>query len=226
MTSTLSQRSEPGVFSAGIITLTAMALILWVDKAFQDVTSAPVFAIGVFFLLAIFYKPKIVFWCCLPLWAFVSWRLYVMFTATPGQEADVARLWIRLTTIGIGGCLAIVASAYRSKLDSVRFQLIKILEAIPLPLLIADSAGRIIAASSATYSFSGLSKENVIGFRMPEVLGSHLLEEADENWYHHWLQSPEGMVFDAELQIGSRRSNAKVGRLGSGRYAMMIVIFL
>ena len=226
MTSKLSQRSEPGVLLGSIIILTAMILILWVDQAFQDVSSAPVFAICAFFLLATLYKPIIVFWCCLPLSIFVSWRIYAIFSATPGQEADVARLWIRLATIGIGGCLAIVTSAYRSKLDSVRFQLIRILEAIPLPLLIADSAGRIIAASSATYRFSGLSKENVIGFRMPEVLGSHLLEEADENWYHHWLQSPEGMVFDAELQIGSRRSNAKVGRLGSGRYAMIIVVFV
>lgn len=226
MKSKLSKQTEHGVIPALIIILVTAGLVLWIDKAFQDVTSAPIISICAFFLLAICYPPKVVFWCCLPLWVFVSWRLYSIYTTTLMLQSDIARLWIRLLTIGVAGGMAIVASAFRSRLDNVRYQLVQILEAIPLPLIIADSAGRIHAASSATYSFSGLLKENVIGFRMSEVLGSHLLEEADENWYHHWLQSPEGKVFDAELQIGNRRANAKVGRLGSGRHAMIIVLFV
>lgn len=71
-----------------------------------------------------------------------------------------------------------------------------------------------------------MAKDSILGFRLADIAGYHLLEEAEEDWYKHWILSPEGKIFDAELQLGNLRSNVKAGRIGSGRHAIMIVIFI
>ncbi len=226
MKSDIGMRNDLSVVSAAVICLLGIGLILLVDSAFNDVTCAPVIGACVLFILALRYPPRIVAICLVPLWIFVALRMWNVVSWSAAEGAQLTRYWIRISTFGLAGGLAVAAAAYRSRLDRVTGQLMRILEAIPLPLIIADASGAIRAVSAETCTTSGLVREQIVGFRLPDIVGSHLLEEADEDWYQHWLESPEGKIFDVELQLGARRSTARVGRLGSGRHAVMIVIFL
>ncbi|MBN8707883.1 MAG: hypothetical protein BGO12_21570 [Verrucomicrobia bacterium 61-8] len=226
MKSDIGIRNDLSVVSAAIICLLGIGLIMLVDTTINDVTSAPVIGVCTLFLLALRYPPRVVALFLIPLWIFVAFRMWNIVSWSTAEGGQLPRYWIRIMTFGLAGVIAVAAAAYRARLDKVTGQLMRILEAIPLPLIIADASGAIRAVSAETCSISGLSREQIIGFRLPDVVGSHLLEEADENWYQHWLESPEGKIFDVELQLGARRSPARVGRLGSGRHAVMIVIFL
>lgn len=214
-----------GLLSAILLTLVGIGLIFVIDSTFDEITCAPVVGVCVLFLLALKYPPQIVGICLIPLWVFVSSRLWNIYHLSSGKE-ELLRFWIRMLTFGTAGMLAVIASAYRSRLDQIAIQLLRVFESIPVPLLIVDHAGFIRSVSVATSVHSGLPKENLVGYRLTDVAGSHLLEEADENWYQHWLEIPEGKIFDAELQLGKHRGMAKVGRVGAGRHSIMIVIFL
>lgn len=226
MKSEIGIRNDLSIVSAAIICLLGIGVIMLVDSTINDVTSAPVIGACILFVLALRYPARIVALCLVPLWIFVALRMWNIVSWTGAEGGQLPRYWIRITTFGLAGGLAVAAAAYRSRLDRVTGQLMRILEAIPLPLIIADASGTIRAVSAETSVTSGLPREQIFGFRLPDIVGSHLLEEADENWYHHWLQSPEGKIFDAELQLGNHRALAKVGRLGFGRHAFMIVVFL
>jgi PAS domain S-box-containing protein len=226
MSSDITPRREPGILSAGLITLISIGVISAIDSAFNEVTCAPVIGVCTLFILALRYPPRIVALCFVPLLLFVGFRMWHILAMAPANAAQLTRYWIRILTFAAAGGIAIAASAYRARLYSVTFQLLRILEAIPLPLIISDASGTIRAVSEETCASSGLTRESLVGFRLSDVVGYHLLEEADENWYAHWLESPEGKIFDVELQLGQRRSAARVGRLGSGRHAIMIVIFV
>jgi PAS domain S-box-containing protein len=221
----ISHQKQSGLISALIITLAAIGTISLVDSI-NVVTCAPVIGVCAMFILALRYPPRIMMICLIPLSLFVFFRLWQTLNVTVAPESLMNRYWIRITTFSTAGCIALVASAYRSRLLKVTNQLLRILEAIPLPLIISDSSGVIRAVSETTYSVTGLDRDQIIGFQLPDIVGSHLLEEADEDWYKHWLESPEGKIFNVELQLGNKRSTARVGRLGSGRHAFMIVIFL
>lgn len=223
-TSPSSNSREPGLLEALVVTLVGIAAMYGIDSALSEATMSPVLGICILFLLALRYTPSVVGVCLLLLWAFVAIRLW-SFAHIP-QTPPMIRIWIRIMTFGAAGFIAMAAAAYRARLDTIIRQLFRILEAIPIPLLICDAKGYIRSASSETFVFSGLPKDSVIGFRLSEVVGTHLLEEAEEDWYEHWMQSPEGKIFDAELQLGTRRRSAKVGRIGSGNHAIMIVIFI
>lgn len=226
MKSEIGIRNDLSIVSAAIICLLGIGVIMLVDSAINDVTSAPVIGACILFILALRYPARVVALCLAPLWIFVAVRMWNIVPWTGVDGGQLPRYWIRITTFGLAGGLAVAAAAYRSRLDRVTGQLMRILEAIPLPLIIADASGAIRAVSAETCAISRLTREQIVGFRLPDIVGSHLLEEADEDWYQHWLESPEGKIFDVELQLGARRSPARVGRLGAGRHAVMIVIFL
>ena len=224
-TKSYKTQKTPALTEAMIITSIGIVVIYGLDYLVVEATISPVVCICFLFMLALRYPPRIVAVCMLFLWAFVSfvlWR-FTDYSATPN---GMAKFFTRVLTFGAAGGIALAAASYRARLDHVIQQLLSVLEAIPIPLLICDSRGFIISASNETFTFSSLPKDALIGFRLSEVVGTHLLEEAEENWYDHWMQSPEGNIFDAELQLGAKRRSAKVGRIGVGKHAIMIVIFI
>jgi len=226
MNTNAQSRVTPGFFSALFLTILSIGIIFVLDRNMTDVTVAPVAGLLALFILAFRYSPKIVALCLLPLWVFVSFSLWNAISPENAQPSDMPRFLVRMVTFGIGGIMAVVAASYRSRLDRLIVQLLGALEAIPIPLLVCDASGKIISASNATVSASGVAKDSILGFRLADIAGYHLLEEAEEDWYKHWILSPEGKIFDAELQLGNLRSNVKAGRIGSGRHAIMIVIFI
>lgn len=221
-----SKSISGGIIPAVLITLLGILITSGLDTLYGGPTSSPVIGICTLFILALRHPPRIVAVCLFPLTAFVAYRLWNSTGAGAGTAIDLGRFWIRILTFIGAGVLAIVTSGYRVRLDGVRQHLVRILEAIPIPLLVSDASGFILSVSSSTLEASGLSKDNLIGFKLPDVVGAHLLEEAEENWYQHWISSPENRMFEVDLQLGNLRSKARVGRVGSGRHAIMIVIFI
>jgi PAS domain-containing protein len=224
--SVVSNPPSRGIVAPLLMIVGAILVTLGLDSFYGAMTSAPLIGVCALFLLALIYEPRIVLICLAPLTAFVALRLWSTTILTNGSGVDVVRFALRTATfLGAGG-LAISASAYRSRLDGVRLQLLKVLEAIPAPLIITDSTGYIRAVSHEACVVSNQSREKFVGFKIQDICGSHLLEEADEDWHQHWLKSPGDRFFDVELQLGEKRSNAKVGRVGTGRHSIMIIIFL
>jgi len=204
----------------------AIIVIMLSDRWARDVTVAPVVGICFLFVVALRYPPKTVALCLLLLLLFVGHRLWGVHMAGSPFNHDFARFWVRIITFGMAGLIAVAASVYRSRLAGLIGQILQVFSAIPLPLLIVNHRGLIQTCSDVTVNVSGLAKSNIIGHQVTDVIGAHLLEEVDENWFKHWLEVPEGKVFDVELQIGHHRSTAKVGRVGSGNHSIMIVIFV
>jgi len=221
-----SKPSSHGATPALLLVGLGILIIMSLDSLYGGPTSAPIIGICVLFILALKYPPTAVGLCLFPLIVFVAYRLWFSGGVNTNSTIDLGRFWIRTLTFFGAGLLAIATSGYRVRLDGVRMQLVKILEAVPLPLLVSDASGTILAVSLSTLDASGLSKENLLGFKLPDVVGTHLLEEAEENWYQHWISSPENRIFEVDLQFGKLRSRARVGRIGSGRHAIMIVIFI
>lgn len=203
-----------------------MIVIMLSDRWARDVTVAPVVGICFLFVVALRYPPKTVALCLLLLLLFVGHRLWGVHMGGSQINHDFARFWVRIVTFGIAGLIAVAACVYRSRLAVLMGQILQVFSAIPLPLLVVNHRGFIQSCSDVTVNVSGLAKSNIIGHLLTDVVGAHLLEEVDENWFRHWLEVPEGKVFDVELQIGRHRSMAKVGRVGSGNHSIMIVIFV
>jgi PAS domain S-box-containing protein len=226
MENVIKQPKPASVLAPLLLTLVSILATLGVDSFYGSVTSAPLVGVCTLFLLALKYETRVVFYCLIPLSAFSALRLWSTAILPGGTEVDVVRFTIRITTFLAAGGLAISASVYRSRLDGLRLQLLKVLESIPAAMIITDSSGFILAVSHEACVASGQARENLVGYKIQDICGSHLLEEADEDWYHHWMKSPADRFFEVELQLGGRRSTAKVGRVGSGRQTIMIVTFV
>jgi PAS domain S-box-containing protein len=209
-----------------LLTLASILVTLGMDSFYGAVTSAPLIGVCTLFLLALKYDTRVVFICLLPLTIFTALKLWSTAILPGGTGVDILRFFIRMATFLAAGGLAVSASAYRSRLDGLRLQMLRVLESIPAPLIITDSSGFIQAVSHEAVVASGQTRENLVGFKIQDICGSHLLEEADEDWYQHWMKSPADRSFEVELQLGGRRSIAKVGRVGAGRQTIMIVTFL
>ncbi len=218
------QTERPKYIKAFLIAALGVAAIVFADTFTSDITIAPLIGLSVLFVAAWTCGPGLVFAMLIVLGSVVAMQLSSRGNYFGLLSGDAGLGYVRLLTFCGGGLIAMLFSAYRQRFEKVRSEMSKIFSLIPLPIIVGNAGGRVTFASETAVAMTGLPRGKVEGSQITDIVGTQLLEEADENWFQHWLQSPEGKPFATEIRIGGKRVNAKSIKIGQGKAASIALL--
>ena len=218
------QTEKPKYIKALLIAALGIAAIVIADTFTRDITIAPLIGLCVLFGAAWVCGPGLVFGMLAVLGSVVATQLWSRGNYFGFQSGDHGLGYVRLLTFCGGGAIAVLFSAYRQRFEKVRSEMSKIFALIPLPIIVGDASGRVTFASETAVAMTGLSRGNVEGSQITDLVGTQLLEEAEENWFQHWLQAAEGKPFVTEVRIGGKRVKAKSIKIGQGKTASIALL--
>jgi len=212
----ISERKQPGILSAVVITAIGVAAFGFLDQAiYRQVTFAALSGTLLLFGLALRFPPKAViasFALLLP-WVTIS------ITLTPNYNlfdpASAIRIIVRSLTFCVAGILATMASLFRSQLREMLNQTRDFLVELPVAVLFSNASGRVTWANKAA--------KQVLGSGTPE--GQLYLE----------VLPSDGTPIDYSLLFSSSASEAFVRkavpdyklhfiRIGHGRRVLLATI--
>jgi PAS domain S-box-containing protein len=215
---------KPKYIKPLLIAAFGVAAIVFADTFIRDITIAPFIGLCVLFVAAWICGPGLVFAMLVVLGSAVAMQLWIRGDHFGLQNSDSGLGYIRLLTFCGGGAIAMLFSAYRQRFEKVRSEMSKIFALIPLPIFVGDASGRVTFVSETAVAMTGLTRSNVEGGQITDIVGTQLLEEAEENWFQHWLQAPEGKPFVTEVRIGGKRVKAKSIKIGQGKTASIALL--
>ena len=218
------QTEKPKYIRAFLITIFGVVAIVFADTFTRDITIAPLIGLSVLFVAAWVCGPALVFGMLTVLGTAVAIQLWSRGNHFGLQNGDSGLVYVRLLTFCGGGVIAMLFSAYRQRFENVRSEMSKILALIPLPIIVGDASGRVTFASETAVAMTGFTRSNVEGSQITDIIGTQLLEEAEENWFQHWLQASEGKPFATEVRIGGQRVKATSIKISSGKTASIALL--
>ncbi len=210
--------------NALIVGVLGMTAILLIDAIAPDITLAPLVGICFLFVAAWLFGPFQVTGILAVLSLVVAQQLWQPISFHDGPNLVPPLAHVRLYSFICGGVIAVLFSAYRQRFENVRNEMSTLFGLLPLPILIADFSGSVIFASESAIAMTGLSREKVVGAHLADFIGTQLLEETEENWFHHWLQTPSNSPFLAKLRIGGATVNARVLKMGEAKISSIALI--
>lgn len=210
------QPERPQFMKALLVAAFGIAAIILADTFTRDITVFPLVGLSALFIVAWLCGPRLVFAVLVVLASVVAVQLWNKGNYFGFQARDSGLGYVRLLTFLGGGMIAILFAAYRQRFERAQSEMTKIFELIPLPILVGNSSGTITFASEKVVAMTCLAREEVIGAQVTDILGTQLLEEADEDWFNHWLQASEAAPFATEIRIGGTRAEAKAVKIGKG----------
>ena len=218
------QTERPKYIKALLIAVFGVAAIVFADTFTRDITIAPLIGLCVLFVAAWACGPGLVFAMLVVLGSVVAMQLWSRGNYFGLQSGDSGLGYVRLLTFCGGGAIAMLFSAYRQRFEKVRSEMSKIFTLIPLPIIVGNVSGRVTFASETAVAMTGLPRGKVEGSQITDVVGTQLLEDAEESWFQHWLQAPEGKPFATEVRIGGKRVKAKSIKIGQGKAASIALL--
>lgn len=217
-------REKPQYLKALLVAAFGIAAIIFADTFTSDITVSPLVGLSALFIAAWLCGPSLVFAVLVVLASVVAMQLWNRGNYFGFQARDSGLGYVRLLTFLGGGTIAILFSAYRQRFERTKSEMTKIFELLPLPILVGDSSGSVTFASETVVALTGLPRDKVIGSQVSDILGTQLLEEADENWFDHWLRATETAPFATEIRIGGTRLKAKAIKIGKGSRASIALL--
>ena len=215
---------KPQFLKALAVAAFGIAAIIFADNFTRDITVSPLVGLSALFIAAWLCGPGLVFAVLLILASVVAMQLWSTGNYSGFPTRDSGLSYVRLLTFLGGGTIAILFSAYRQRFERAKSEMTKIFELIPLPILVGNASGAVTFASEKVVAMTGLARGEVIGAQVTDILGTQLLEEVDENWFDHWLQSSESAPFVTEVRIGATRVKTKAVKIGAGKGASVALL--
>lgn len=120
-----------------------------VDALYGEVSIVPLLATILLFGLSLVIRPAGLLFAILVLIPFVIFSLLAATSFDPGKTESLVRFGVRLMAFVTAGVIATLASHFRTRaLDMLRQTKI-LLDVMPLPIILSDSAGRVVWCNRA-----------------------------------------------------------------------------
>lgn len=135
--------------------LLGAGLFYLLDLRALDVNIAPLVSIIYLFALSLIFRPAGIAVVLLVLIPYVFISLIQSPGFDFGQSLSVQRLGVRMGSFTAAGLLALLASYFRTRAQTMLQQTSSLLEALPVPIVLSEPGGRIVWCNAAAQRLCG-----------------------------------------------------------------------